>query len=244
MSILRLENIRCTVGRFALEVNIEIARQVTGIFGPSGAGKTTLLEIIAGLRKPRTGTVRLGDTVFVNSAERAWTPPEQRHIGYVPQDLALFPHKSVRENLLFGAAHGPEAEQSLHRITSEFELDVLLDRFPGDLSGGEKQRVAIGRALMTHPKLLMLDEPLSSLDQELKERGLELFRRVRDHFDTPILYVTHDPGEIVSFCDEVLVLQNGRISEIGAPGQIFTRSEKPAYIHLPRARVANRLGQP
>ena len=231
MTILRLENIRLCLGQFALEANVEIARQVTGIFGPSGAGKTTLLEVIAGLRKPREGKVQLKDAVLVDSSHNTWLPPEQRHIGYVPQDLALFPHKSVRDNLLFGAKHSLQAEQTLQRITSEFELNSLLDRFPENLSGGEKQRVAIGRALMTHPKLLMLDEPLSNLDQELKERGLELFRRVRDHFETPILYVTHDANEIVSFCDEVMILQNGRIAEIGAPPEVFTSSGKPSYTY-------------
>jgi molybdate transport system ATP-binding protein len=245
MSILRLENIRLSLDRFTLEVNIEIARQVTGVFGRSGAGKTTLLEIIAGLRKPREGKVQLGDATLLDSSRNVWLRPEQRQIGYVPQDLALFPHKSVRENLLFGAKHSPRAEQTLQRITSEFQLSALLDRFPENLSGGEKQRVAIGRALMTHPKLLMLDEPLSNLDRELKERGLEFFRRVRDHFETPILYVTHDANEIISFCEEVIVLNNGGISESGPPHEIFTRSDEPAFIYSPRVnRAPNALGQP
>jgi molybdate transport system ATP-binding protein len=243
MSILRLENIRLSLGRFTLEVNVEIGRQVTGIFGPSGAGKTTLLEIVAGLRRPQGGKVQLRGMVLADSVQKKSLPPEQRCIGYVPQDLALFPHMSVRENLCFGAKNSLEAEESLKRITSEFELDPLLGRFPENLSGGEKQRVAIGRALMTHPKLLMLDEPLSSLDQELKERGLEMFRRVRNHFETPILYVTHDASEIVSFCDEVIVLNEGRVCETGLPQQIFTRAEKPAYTYSARAdRSRNALG--
>lgn len=234
MSILRLDNIQAILGRFTMEVNIDILKRVTGVFGPSGAGKTTLLEIVAGLRKPCAGKIRLRDVTLFSASERAWVSPDQRHIGYVPQDLALFPHMPVRENLLYGAKHSEHLDQSLQRIVSEFELDELLGRFPENLSGGEKQRVAIGRALMTHPKLLMLDEPLTNLDQELKDRGLELFRRVRDHFDTPILYVTHDASEIVSFCDEVIILNDGQVSEIGAPDQIFTRSEKPAYAYSPR----------
>ena len=233
MSILRLENIQAILGRFTMEVDVNVAKRVTGVFGPSGAGKTTLLEIVAGLRKPSAGKVELRNVTLFDAHERTWVSPDQRHIGYVPQDLALFPHMAVRENLLFGARHSAHLEQSLERIVSEFELDALLDRFPENLSGGEKQRVAIGRALMTHPKLLMLDEPLTNLDQELKDRGLELFRRVRDHFDTPILYVTHDASEIVSFCDEVIILNDGRVSKIGAPDQIFTRSEKPAYLYSP-----------
>ena len=234
MSILRLEDVRTTLGLFTLEVNVNIAKRVTGVFGPSGAGKTTLLEIVAGLRKPSAGKVELRDVTLFNASDGTWVSPDQRHIGYVPQDLALFPHMPVRENLLFGARHSQHLEQSLQRIVSEFELDALLDRFPENLSGGEKQRVAIGRALMTHPKLLMLDEPLTNLDQELKDRGLELFRRVRDHFDTPILYVTHDASEIVSFCDEVIILDNGRVSEVGPPNGIFTPSQIPAYTYSPR----------
>lgn len=244
MSILRLENVRTTLGRFTLEVNVNIANRVTGVFGPSGAGKTTLLEIVAGLRKPRSGKVQLRDATLFHASERTWVSPDRRHIGYVPQDLALFPHMAVRENLLFGARHNAHLEQSLQRIVSEFDLEALLDRFPENLSGGEKQRVAIGRALMTHPKLLMLDEPLTNLDQELKDRGLELFRRVRDHFETPILYVTHDASEIVSFCDEVIILENGRVAEIGAPQEVFTRSEKPAFVYSSRAKGnSNPLGQ-
>src|SRR5688500_177770 len=135
MSILRLEKIRLSLGHFTLEVNVEIARRVTGIFGPSGAGKTTLLEVIAGLRRTREGKVQLKDVVLVDSSRQTCLPPEQRNIGYVPQDLALFPHKSVRENLLFGARQSPQAEQILQRITSEFELNALLDRFPENLSG-------------------------------------------------------------------------------------------------------------
>jgi molybdate transport system ATP-binding protein len=234
MTVLRLAKVLSTVGRFTLEVDLDIARKVTGIFGHSGAGKTTLLEIVAGLRKPRSGSVRLRDTVMVDASSGVWLRPEERHIGYLPQDLALFPHLTVRRNLLFGAKNVAELEGDFQRIISEFELAPLLHRYPENLSGGEKQRVAIGRALMTHPKLLMLDEPLTNLDQELKDRGLELFRCVRDHFDTPILYVSHDAGEIVSFCDEVIILENGRVAEIGAPQQVFTRSEKPAYIYSSR----------
>lgn len=232
MNTLRLANIRLSLPAFALEFSFEFTRRVTGIFGPSGAGKTSLLEIIAGLRK-HTGRIELNGIVLCDAAAGAWIPPEHRHIAYVPQDLALFPHKTVRDNLLFAAKSNGANNSDFERILAEFELSDLLDRSPGTLSGGEKQRVAIGRALMIRPNLLLLDEPLTNLDHELKQRGLDLFRRVRDHFATPILYVTHDANEIVEFCDQVVVLNSGRIVETGPPGEIFTHADKPTYTYQP-----------
>ena len=227
MSVLSIENIHISMGRFSLQVSLGLNEKVTGIFGPSGAGKTTLLEIIAGLRRPQAGNIQLKDQVLVDRVNRVWVPPEQRRIGYVPQDLALFPHMSVRKNLLYCAGEGGQFDH----IVAEFQLQDLLARYPASLSGGEKQRVAIGRALMTEPRLLMLDEPLSNLDQDLKERGMELFRRVRDHFATPILYVTHDADEIVKLCDEVVVLNAGRVERRGKPTEVFQRSTDPSYIY-------------
>ena len=228
MSILRFEHLQSRAGNFSLEIDLQIDARVTGIFGPSGAGKTTLLELIAGLRKPTRGKISSNQIVFVDCAARQWIPPESRHIGYVPQDLALFPHMNVRRNLLFGA-NG--AESDFKHIVDRFELDALLDRFPASLSGGEKQRIAIGRALMTKPRLLMLDEPLSNLDPELKSRGLELFRKVRSEFNTPILYVRHDADEIVAFCDEVIILDRGRVTEVGTPTKFFRPSELPRFVY-------------
>lgn len=231
MSVLRLADIGVTLDGFTLELSITVKQRVTGIFGRSGAGKTTLLELVAGLRRPQNGRVELHGEVLCDVGTKVWVAPEERRIGYVPQDLALFPHKTVCDNLLFGAPTSASRPADLDRVVDEFQLGTLLGRLPGTLSGGEKQRVAIGRALMTEPKLLMLDEPLTNLDAELKERGLELFHRVRDHFATPILYVTHDANEIVSFCDEVVVLSNGRVVESGPPEKIFSRSDKPAYYY-------------
>ena len=233
MSVLSIENIHISMGRFSLQVSLELNEKVTGIFGPSGAGKTTLLEMIAGLRKPESGKIQLKDRVLVDRTNRVWEPPEQRRIGYVPQDLALFPHMTIRKNLLYCAGEGGQFEH----IVAEFQLQDLLARYPASLSGGEKQRVAIGRALMMEPKLLMLDEPLTNLDQELKERGMELFRRVRDHFATPILYVTHDADEIVKLCDEVVVLNAGRVERRGKPTDVFQRSSNPTYIYSRAGRA-------
>ena len=211
---------------FKLSVDFELTGGITGIFGPSGAGKTTLLEITAGLRRPDRGEVRVKDSVLFNRSRQIWISPEQRRIAYLPQDLALFPHMSVRQNLLYGARDDPS---ELAHIVEEFQLASLLERRPLHLSGGEKQRVAIGRALMTHPRLLLLDEPLANLDVALKKRGIELFRRVRDNFGTPILYVAHDPGEIMELCDEVLILREGKNVRQGKPADLFRISDKPNW---------------
>jgi molybdate transport system ATP-binding protein len=238
VSILHLDQLQYRAGNFLLEVDLKIDARVTGIFGPSGAGKTTLLELIAGLRKPTRGKISSNKAIFVDCATREWIPAESRHIGYVPQDLALFPHMTVRRNLLYGA-NGNESD--FQHIVDRFELNAFLDRFPASLSGGEKQRIAIGRALMTKPRLLMLDEPLSNLDLELKARGMELFRKVRSEFNTPILYVTHDADEIVAFCDETIILDRGRVTEVGSPTKFFRPSALPRFVYTadPKARASS-----
>lgn len=232
MTLLALDNVQLSAGYFSLNVTLDLREKVTGIFGPSGAGKTTLLELVSGLREPECGRISLRNEVLSDREQKLWIPPERRRIGYVPQDLALFPHMTVRRNLLYGARETGQFDP----IVQEFQLQELLARYPASLSGGEKQRVAIGRALMMEPRLLMLDEPLSNLDQELKERGMELFRRVRDHFETPILYVTHDANEIVALCEEVIVLNAGRVERKGKPVDVFTQSPNPTYFYSRPAR--------
>ena len=165
--------------------------------------------------------------MLFDSAARIAIPPEQRQIAYLPQDLALFPHLTVRQNLLYGAKQA-KARNELDHVVKEFQLQHCLAQRPDQLSGGEKQRVAI-RGLISQPRLVLLDEPLSNLDRDLKERGLELFRRVRDHFSTPILYVTHDPNEIVELCDEVIILKGGHVLQQGPPRDLFRISHKPNW---------------
>jgi molybdate transport system ATP-binding protein len=227
MSVLAVCNLEFRFSDFLLEATFELNGRVTGIFGPSGAGKTTLLEIIAGLRKPKKGVIQMHNEMISSSEEGVFAKSEDRRIGYVPQDLALFPHKTVRENLFYGR---PLNQSEFDHISNQFQLELLLERYPGELSGGEKQRVAIGRALIINPRLLMLDEPLSNLDHELKEKGLELFKRVRDEFGTPVLYVAHDPNELVEICDDVIVLVNGKIQAQGPPARIFRPSDRPNFI--------------
>ena len=221
-----LEAVRCRAGKFTLEITAKLSAKVTGIFGPSGAGKTTLLETIAGLRRPESGVLRQNETLMCDVEKRHWIPPEKREVGYVPQDLALFPHKTVLENLQYGSRSDAAA---LNGIIAALKLGELLERYQTNLSGGEQQRVAIGRALIPKPRLLMLDEPLSQLDEELKERGLELFRQIRDEFATPILYVSHSAKEMVEFCEEVFVLKNGTLIAQGSPRDLFRRADRPSY---------------
>lgn len=204
---LHLEHLAVALHDFDLVVDLEMTADTVGVFGPSGAGKTTLMETIAGLRHPQRGRIVLnGRTLHGGGAS---VPPRDRRIGYVPQDETLFPHLSVRANALYGARNRGAA--ALRDLAEMLDLASLLDRGIGNLSGGERRRVALARALMTRPDVLVLDEPLSGLDAALKQRTLELLRDVRSRFSTPMLLVSHDRAEVRSFCDEVIVLDRGRV---------------------------------
>ena len=212
---LRLQRIVLSLADFPLELDATITSQVTAICGPSGAGKTSLLDLLAGLRRPRSAFIQLDDRVLTDTATGRQVPPQDRRIGYVPQDLALFPHLSVRRNLLYGHQPGNGTGEgglfSYAHVTGVLEIQALGDRGVTHLSGGEKQRVALARALLTAPQLLLLDEPMANLDRALKQRILPYFIRIRDEFRVPILYVTHDPDEIRPLCEEVLTLERGKI---------------------------------
>ena len=210
---LRLHRILLPLADFSLEVNVDIISPVTGIFGPSGAGKTSLLDLIVGLRRPSSAFIELDGRVLTDTADGLEVPTRRREIGYVPQDLALFPHLSVRQNLLYGHRSDAEADGifSYEHVVAVLEIQPLVDRGVTNLSGGEKQRVALARALLSSPRLLLLDEPLSSLNTKLKERIIPYLRRVRDEFRTPMLYVSHDVEEVRVLCDQVLMLDQGRI---------------------------------
>jgi molybdate transport system ATP-binding protein len=205
-----LRRLELQLASFVLQIDeFECAGRVTGIFGPSGSGKTSLLDLVAGLRQPSSAYVELDATVLTDTSRGLAIAPRWRRVGYVPQDLALFPHLSVRRNVVFGA--GAEAPPEFAHVVELFEIGPLLERAIGDLSGGERQRVALARALLVSPRLLLLDEPLATLDRRLKDRIRPYFERVRDEFGVPILYVTHDREEAGSLCDEVVYLERGRI---------------------------------
>ena len=189
---------------FTLDVSVELSARTTAIYGPSGAGKTTLLELIAGLRRPASGRIELNGRVVCDGA--TFVPPRLRRVGYVPQDDALFPHLSVRQNVFYGAATDRAGE-----VVQVLEIAPLLDRGVKRLSGGERKRVALARALLSNPEMLLLDEPLAGVDVPLRDRVLEYLLRIRDQFSIPTIYVTHQMDEVRAICEELVVLERGRV---------------------------------
>ena len=217
--------VQLTLDRFNLAVDVTTHQQVTGIFGVSGAGKTSLLETICGLRRGAQGTICCGEEVWLDTANQTCVKPEQRHIGYVPQDGLLFPHKNVRQNLLSGSKramqNGHPLQETFELATEILELGSLLDRSVTTLSGGERQRVALGRAICSGPRLLLLDEPFASLDLALRRRLLPFLRRIRSEFQIPMLFVSHDPLEVQAVCDDLIVLKDGRTIAHGEPREVL-----------------------
>jgi molybdate transport system ATP-binding protein len=227
---LRLAGVRLPMGAFTIEIDAVVTGRVTAVFGPSGSGKTTLLELIAGLRRPTAGLISLGGETL--SGPGAFVPPRSRGIGYVPQEGALFPHLAVRGNLLYGRiprGGGRPPGMTFEHVVEVLDIGGLLDRPVGSLSGGEQQRVALGRALLVAPRLLLLDEPLAGLDAALKERLMPYLQRVRDEFGVPMLVVTHSAEEVVALCDGVLVLERGRVRRTGPPAELFVPTGEPRY---------------
>jgi molybdate transport system ATP-binding protein len=216
---MQLQNIRLQLRQFMLEIDAELNEPVTGIFGPSGSGKTSLLDLIAGLRKPQTGAAILNGDLLFDHGKHVFVPPRHRRIGYVPQDLALFPHLNVRANLAYGLSSGEARDElfSLSHVAEIMEIQHLFGSPVTQLSGGEQQRVAFARAILSQPRLMLLDEPMSSLDSRLKQRLIPFLLRIRDEFRIPVLYVTHDAAELSALCDEVLLIENGRIVRRGDP---------------------------
>jgi molybdate transport system ATP-binding protein len=220
---LLLKNISLPLPHFSLEVNLELRGRITVMFGPSGSGKTSLLDLIAGLRRPTSARIELDGEVLTDTAGGVRLPPHRRRIGYVPQDLALFPHLSVTQNLLYGKRSDASPNFSFEKVVALLELQPLLQRRVTDLSGGERQRVALGRALVSAPRLLLLDEPLASLDARLKAKVLPYLTRIRDECAVPMLYVTHDRFEALTLADEMVVMAAGKVVQAGAVQEVFSR---------------------
>ena len=219
---LEIRRLSLRLEQFTLKVDVDLQRERTGIFGPSGAGKTSLLESIAGLRTPQTAMISLDGRLYENTAQNYSLPVRLRKIGYVPQDDSLFPHLSVRRNLLYGIDGNAKHDTfSFDHVLSFLEIGPLLNRDVRSLSRGENQRIVIARALLSAPRLLLLDEPLTALDAKLKNAILEQLRSLHNEFGIPMMYVTHDPAEAIKICEEVLMLESGKITARGHPGQLL-----------------------
>ncbi len=209
----RLEGVELPLAGFTLEVSADLGARTTAVCGPSGAGKTSLIEIIAGLRMPTAGRVTIGDRVVFDSAAKINVPARARHAGYLPQDDALFPHLSVRGNILYGShSRNGAGPFTLEHVESVLEIDHVAARGVQKLSGGERKRVALARALLSRPEILLLDEPLAGVHVELRARVLDYLVRVRDEFTIPIIYVTHELAEAAAVCEELLTLVGGRVT--------------------------------
>ncbi|MCP5415548.1 MAG: molybdenum ABC transporter ATP-binding protein [Chromatiaceae bacterium] len=215
---------------FDLDVAAEIPGQgVTALFGRSGSGKTSLLRCIAGLERPTHAYLRINGVLWHDSVQHLFVPPQQRGIGYVFQEGVLFPHLRVRDNLLYGFRRTPGAEQveSLQRVVDLLGLQTLLQRYPVQLSGGEKQRVAIGRALLNNPRLLLMDEPMASLDRSHKKEIIPYLECLHRSTSIPIIYVTHDPDELIRVSDYLLLIEAGRLIAQGPLEQMLARIDLP-----------------
>lgn len=220
-------HLRHAFAGFDLDVEFQAPPGLTVLFGPSGSGKTTVVNAVAGLLRPGRGRIAAGDWLLMDTQAGHWLPPHRRRLGYVFQEGRLFPHLSVRQNLLYGRwfaprdAPGDTNRESLERVVDILGIGPLLTRRPGALSGGEKQRVAIGRALMAAPKLILADEPLAALDEARKAEILPYFERLRDEVAVPILYVSHSSAEVARLATTVVALRAGRVVAAGPPEAVL-----------------------
>lgn len=206
-------------GDFTLDIAFRTDSRATALFGPSGSGKTTALNAIAGLLRPERGRIVFDDRIMLDTDGDVFVPPYRRRMGYVFQDGRLFPHLTVRQNLLFGRffagrrAARRDPAITLDRVVGLLGIEHILARRPVNLSGGERQRVAIGRALLSEPCMLLMDEPLAALDGARKAEILSVLERLRDVARVPILYVSHDVAEVSRIANNVIVLENGRTGD-------------------------------
>jgi molybdate transport system ATP-binding protein len=210
------------LGDFRLETRFKSDSRLTAIFGPSGSGKTSILNIIAGLLRPQHGRVVIDGTVLLDTAAGIFLPTHCRRIGYVFQESRLFPHLSVKGNLLYGRFFTPRRRRyaRVDEVVELLDLGPLLGRGTAALSGGERQRVAIGRALLASPRLLLMDEPLSSLDDRRKQEVMPFLERLRDQARVPIVYVSHVSSEIERLSETVVLMSEGKIVAAGRTSEV------------------------
>ena len=230
-------------GTFSLQIEMEITDGVTVLFGPSGSGKSTLLQCLAGLIPPRAGRnelagrIELAGRVLFDAAGRVHTPPDRRRLGYVPQDGLLFPHLTLRRNIEYGlrrdSSHARnDTDRRIRDLITALGIEHLLDRRPRDVSHGEAQRAALLRALATVPDALLMDEPMSALDRDLKMRALADLKALKRTFGIPVLYVTHDPAEVLALADRVALIRDGRIVREGGPELALAAVDGPGGVSL------------
>jgi molybdate transport system ATP-binding protein len=229
---------RIDQGDFILDVDLNLPSQgVSSLFGPSGCGKTTLLRAIAGLEHHRDGFLKVGDMTWQEAG--LFVPPHQRPLGYVFQESSLFPHLSVRRNLEYGVRRVAESERrvSLEQAIALLEIEPLLERKPDTLSGGERQRVAIARALAVSPRLLLMDEPLASLDENRKQEILPYIESLHRELDIPVIHVSHAPDEVARIADHLVLLEAGNVVASGDVHEIFTQLDLPPALDSDAAAI-------
>lgn len=215
---------------FSVDVDLVLpGRGVTALYGHSGSGKTTCLRCIAGLEKPERGFIRINDEVWQDTANGLFIPPHKRAVGYVFQEASLFPHLSVRGNLEFGLRRisADQRHVDMQHATQLLGIEHLLERRPDKLSGGERQRVGIARALLTSPRLLLLDEPLAALDTKRKSEILPYLERLHDELDIPMLYVSHSQDEVARLADHLVLMNDGKALASGPIGETLARLDLP-----------------
>ena len=225
-------DVRCRVGSFALDATFATGSGVTALFGRSGAGKSTVLNLIAGLARPQSGRITVDGRTLYDSEARIALPAHARRVGYVFQEGRLLPHLTVRHNLTYGRffANGRNAVLGFDQAIELLGIGHLLERRPGALSGGEKQRVAIGRALLANPEVLLLDEPLASLDAPRKAEILYYVERLRDEVRIPIVYVSHSLDEVVRLANSMVLMSEGRVLGTGDVREMMSRVELRPYL--------------
>jgi molybdate transport system ATP-binding protein len=218
-------DIRHRLGAFSLDAAFETSGRLTALFGPSGSGKTSLVNLIGGLLRPDEGRIVADGRVLADTAARIFVPRHKRRIGYIFQDARLFPHMTVSQNLRYGRFFTPASARygDVDGVVELLGLGHLLDRRPGLLSGGEKQRVAIGRALLASPRLILMDEPLASLDDRRKAEIMPYIERLRDETKVPIVYVSHSVSEVARLATDIVVLEEGRVAAAGPTSEILQR---------------------
>jgi molybdate transport system ATP-binding protein len=207
-------------GEFTLTFTVNVEARALALFGPSGSGKTSALEAIAGLRSPRRGRMAVNGHVLFDSERHINIPVRHRRTGYVPQDILLFPHLNVRENVTYGIREGNRPD--LRLLMDLLELSTLMERRVGSLSGGERQRVAMARALYSGPDVLLLDEPLAAVDLPRRRRIVDALLGIRDELSVPLIYVTHLPEEALTVADWAVLIDNGHIVASGPPRDVMS----------------------